>query len=91
MPGAPPLAIDLLNKLFKFDPESRLNAKQVLEHPFLADLYDPKEDVGCLSSQAIHYYDFEFENYQIEIDVMKELILDEIILANSKQAREYNR
>lgn len=36
------------------------------------------------------YYDFEFEQYTINKDIIQDLILDEIILANSKQAREVN-
>ena len=36
------------------------------------------------------YYDFEFEQYTINKDIIQDLILDEIILANSKQARDVN-
>jgi len=39
----------------------------------------------------IDYYDFEFEQYSINMDILKELLTDEIIMANSKKARVLNR
>lgn len=44
IPNAPSEAIDLLGKLFVYDPKERLTAIQVLEHPFLADLYELGND-----------------------------------------------
>jgi len=42
IPDAPDDAIDLMEKLFTYDPKIRLTALQVLQHPFLQELYDPK-------------------------------------------------
>lgn len=91
IPNAPPEAIDLMEKLFTFDPKKRLTAKQVLQHPFLEELYDPENDEQVVEGQPISYYDFEFEQYTINKDIIKELILDEIIMANSSEARNLNR
>ena len=91
IPNAPPEAIDLMEKLFTFDPKSRLTAKQVLQHPFLEELYDPENDDQIIEGQPVNYYDFEFEQYTINKDIIKELILDEIIMANSSDARQLNR
>ena len=44
-----------------------------------------------VEGQPISYYDFEFEQYTINKDIIKELILDEIIMANSSEARNLNR
>ena len=44
VPNAPPAALDLLSKLFTFDPAERLSAKEVLQHPFFEELYDPQND-----------------------------------------------
>lgn len=44
IPNAPPEAIDLISKLFTYDPAKRLSAKEVLKHPFLEELYDPEND-----------------------------------------------
>lgn len=43
-PGAPPLAIDLLQKMLVFDPSKRITVTQALEHPYISSLYDPSCD-----------------------------------------------
>lgn len=63
----------------------------MLEHPFFAELYDPQNDTNIVEGNPISYYDFEFEQYTLNNEILRELILDEIILANSKEARTYNR
>jgi hypothetical protein len=63
----------------------------VLEHPFLDEIYDPDHDDQIIEGDPVRYYDFEFEQYTIHKDIMKELMLDEIILSNSKEARKINR
>jgi serine/threonine protein kinase len=91
VPDAPDSAIDLISKLMTYDPKERLTAKQVLEHPFLQELYDPLHDDQIIEGEPVRYYDFEFEQYTINKDIVKELIIDEIIMANSKEARKVNR
>ena len=44
IPTAPPQALDLISKLLSFDPSQRISALEVLKHPFLEELYDPKND-----------------------------------------------
>ncbi|XP_042443834.1 mitogen-activated protein kinase 4-like [Zingiber officinale] len=43
-PDANPLAVDLLKKLLVFNPAKRINATEALEHPYMAQLYDPLLD-----------------------------------------------
>jgi serine/threonine protein kinase len=90
IPGATPDALDLIGKLLAFDPKDRISAKEVLKHPFLAELYDPENDDQIVESTPINFYDFEFEQFSINKDILRELILDEIIMANSKEARGIN-
>ena len=91
VPTAPPEAIDLLSKLLTYDPSSRLAASDLLKHPFLAE-YNPQNDTTIIwKSPELKYFDFEFENYSLSKDVLKQLITDEIILSHSKEARDYNR
>ena len=61
LPNAPQAAIDLIQKLMTYDPAERLTAKEVLRHPFLADLYDPLNDDQIVEATPIKYFDFEFE------------------------------
>lgn len=91
IPDAPQDAIDLISKLLTYDPSERLTAKEVLQSPFLADLYCPEQDLGLVEGKPIDYYDFEFEQYSINMDILRELLIDEIIMANSKKARNLNR
>lgn len=91
IPTAPPDAIDLLSKLLTYDPAQRLTAKQMLMHPFFSELYDPEYDQQLIEGEPINYYDFEFEQYMLNMDIIRELLLDEIIMANSKEARKINR
>lgn len=63
----------------------------MLEHPFFEELYDPQNDNQVLEGNPVNYYDFEFEQYTINSDIIRELLLDEIIMANSKEARALNR
>lgn len=44
-PQANPLAIDLLSKLLVFEPANRLTVHQALEHPYLASLHCPEDEV----------------------------------------------
>ena len=57
----------------------------------MEELYDPLHDDQIIEGEPVRYYDFEFEQYTINKDIVKELIIDEIIMANSKEARKVNR
>lgn len=56
-PGSPPEAIDLLEKMLIFNPNKRINVDQCLQHPFFADIRDPKKEV-----EAEFNLEFEFES-----------------------------
>lgn len=62
-----------------------------MQHPFFEELYDPANDDQIVEGNPVNYYDFEFEQYTINQDIIRELLLDEIIMANSKEARALNR
>ena len=91
IPTAPEEAIDLMSKLFTYDPSQRLSALEVLQHPFLSELYSPGQDSGLVEGTPIDYYDYEFEQYSINQEILRELILDEIIINNCKKAKVLNK
>ena len=91
IPDAPPVAIDLISKCMTYNPKDRLTAKEILQHPFFEQLFDPDEDLQIVEGEPINYYDFEFEQYTLGKDILQELLLDEVILFNSKEARRFNR
>jgi len=43
-PNASPLAIDLLTKLLKFDPDERITAEEALVHPFFEEYQEYVEE-----------------------------------------------
>jgi hypothetical protein len=59
----------------------------VLQHPFLEKLYDPVNDPMIMKGDPIELFQFEFEQYRVPREIMKELVVDEIILLNSKEAQ----
>ena len=56
-----------------------------MQHPFLLELYDPEQD-NIKKGQLVSYYDFEFEQYTINNEIIRELLIDEIIMTNSSHA-----
>lgn len=45
LPDAPSSALDLVRRLLDYHPLRRLSALEALQHSFLADVYDPEENV----------------------------------------------
>jgi len=67
-------AIDLLDKMLKYDPDERITAKDCLEHPYFEDVHDP-DDVPVFEGSI----DFTFENDKaLTIEKVKFMIIDEI-------------
>lgn len=73
-----------------YDPSERLTAREILTHPFLEELYDPENDDQLIEGEPIKLFDFEFEQFSLTNNILKDLILDEVILTNSKEARHMN-
>ena len=62
-----------------------------MDHAFFNEMRkcsDAEESI--MEGDPISYYDFEFEQYSLNKDIVRELILDEIIMHHSKQARKVN-
>ena len=80
-PKANPLAIDLLDKLLKFDPDQRITAEEALKHEYLSKIYD-EEDLIDLPN-----FDYKFDDsidLDVDQDAIKKLIFDEITDFNKK-------
>jgi serine/threonine protein kinase len=77
IPNASEEAIDLLNKLLKFNPSQRITAKEMIKHPFFTQLYKDSDIQYCYEYLA---YDFDFENKEHTENELKDLILSEVML-----------
>ncbi|KAK4518288.1 uncharacterized protein ATC70_001640 [Mucor velutinosus] len=73
-PNAPPEAIHLLENLLTLDPSKRLTANEALEHPFVAPVRDPAEEIECATL-------FDFESFEmIESEhVLRQCIIEEVM------------
>ncbi|CAG8709633.1 8126_t:CDS:10, partial [Racocetra persica] len=75
------LALDLLEKLLKFDPAARITVEQALAHPYLAAYHDEEDEPG-----HDEMFDFSFESVD-SIEEMKKIIAQEVMsFKASKQA-----
>lgn len=72
-PLANPLALDLLEKLLKFDPAARITVEEALEHPYLSTYHDKADEPVCAQQ-----FDFSFEKVE-SMDEMRELIAQEVL------------
>lgn len=50
-PTATPVALDLLEKLLSFDPMSRIDVQEALEHPYFELFHDPDDEVTLKSQK----------------------------------------
>lgn len=56
-PKASPMALDLLEKLLKFDPAARMTVEEALAHPYLEAYHDPEDE-----PTHARIFDFAFES-----------------------------
>lgn len=75
---ANPLAVDFIEKTVRFDPAKRLTIDQALEHPYLQDFRNKKEEI---SGPRIPSDFFFFDNYkdQLKLLDLKRMLYAEII------------
>ncbi|KAI8996949.1 kinase-like domain-containing protein [Pilobolus umbonatus] len=57
LPGIPPAAVDLLEKLLSLNPQKRITTSEALNHPFVKDVRCPSEEIEyeVMSSQIQNY------------------------------------
>lgn len=83
--NASPSAIDLLRKLLTFDPAKRITVEEALKHPYLAALHCPEDEP---ETTAVNKIDFEFENHNLTLQQLKDLIYEEILWYHFKDFRD---
>eukprot|EP01080_Neovahlkampfia_damariscottae_P001467 gene1467-12086_t len=80
-PKANPIAIDLLEKLLKFDPAQRITAEEALKHEYLSKIYDEEDLID------IDPFEYQFDDsidLDADKDAIKKLIFEEIVEFNKK-------
>ncbi|KAL3895593.1 MAG: hypothetical protein SGCHY_004605 [Lobulomycetales sp.] len=76
---ATPAAIDLLEKLLKFDPEQRITVEEALSHPYLQAYHESDDE-----PVAPEMFDFSFEHV-CETNELRPLIVQEVLSFQLKQ------
>lgn len=71
-PHADPSALDLVSKLLEFNPKSRLNAEEALNHPYLSAYHHPLDEPSHPRA-----FDGSFEQAQ-SIEDIKKLIVETV-------------
>ena len=72
-----------------FDYRKRITVEEALKHPYLKDLHYPEDEpVRDIVPSA----EFEFENYKLSLQQLKDLVYEEILLYHSEDfQKEYFR
>lgn len=82
--GANAEAIDLLKKMLVFDPANRITINEALAHPYMSRLHMETDE---RTGDPVSNFDFDFELFSLKIPEYKELLLEEIKLYHSNEAR----
>jgi serine/threonine protein kinase len=73
-PGSTDEALDLLDKMLKFNPKNRITVNEALEHPFFKQVRAPSKEV-----QADFNLEFEFEkDHSLTIDKLRVYLIQVI-------------
>lgn len=83
-PDASLEAIDLLEKMLRFDPDKRITIDEAIRHKYFNDLpLEPGE-----KPEKVGEYDFEFEKFELNLTELRELILYESLLYHDEKIFE---
>jgi len=74
-----------MTKMLVFNPEQRITVIEALNHPFLAKLH-LEEDEPC--SDPVKPLEFEFENFNLNKEQLKDIIYEEILLYHFPQRKK---
>ena len=76
-----------MKKLLIFNPEKRLSAEEALRHPYFKEFHEPNDE-PC--AHKMNFYELEFENYSLDRNILRELILDEVLLYHNENAKHFH-
>lgn len=70
----PHTAIDLLEKMLVFDPRTRINATESLEHDYVSPYHDSTDE-----PEAAEKFDWSFNDADLPVDTWKVMMYSEIL------------
>ena len=84
----PELAQDILRKMIRWDPESRLSVEEAIMHPYLDKLHCPEDEP---TRDALDTTDFEFERRKITLPALREEIFREALEHHPNVKEQYEQ
>lgn len=73
-PYASPEAVDLMDKIMRWDPEERLTVEMAIEHPYLSDVRHPEDEPIC----HLGPFNFLYEENLTSMQALREYIIDDV-------------
>jgi len=80
-----PMAVDLLRRMLVFDPKKRITVDEALEHPYLDQFRMPDDEP---TTESVSYFDFSFEREVLDMQLLKDMIYEEILLYHFTSKKE---
>ena len=84
----PEPAQDILRKMIRWDPESRLSVEEAIMHPYLDKLHCPEDEP---TRDALDTTDFEFERRKITLPALREEIFREALEHHPNIKEQYEQ
>lgn len=81
LPNAPEDALDLLDKMLKFDPDKRISIENAMKHKYFDNLPVEEEE----KAESVSKFDFEFEDLDLSTNELRDMILHEIMLYHDQK------
>eukprot|EP00746_Dinoflagellata_sp_MGD_P140277 gnl/MRDRNA2_/MRDRNA2_73557_c0_seq1.p1 gnl/MRDRNA2_/MRDRNA2_73557_c0~~gnl/MRDRNA2_/MRDRNA2_73557_c0_seq1.p1 ORF type:complete len:717 (+),score=122.69 gnl/MRDRNA2_/MRDRNA2_73557_c0_seq1:84-2234(+) len=85
-PEASDLAVDLLTKALRFDPEERTKVDSALTHEYLAELHCPEDEP---TRSPLDTAEFEFERREIDEEAVREELFNETLVYHPELLQRY--
>ncbi len=74
VPNAPETALDLLDKMLQFNPNSRITVDDALAHPFMKSLHNVQDE-----PESESLFEFEYEKEELSKERLQRLVWNEIL------------
>mmetsp|Transcript_22401 Transcript_22401/g.46582 ORF Transcript_22401/g.46582 Transcript_22401/m.46582 type:complete len:549 (+) Transcript_22401:136-1782(+) len=76
-----PLAVDILHKILRFNPDERPDIEELLRHPYFANLHCEEDEP---SGYSIPAEEFAFEEGECDAETLRNEVIEEILIYSNE-------